>query len=58
MFASASFPSSLSATNFSGNAVAPPPCRVRSRPIVAFATATATSTAEARSTWTEQPSVH
>ncbi|OIW11049.1 hypothetical protein TanjilG_22856 [Lupinus angustifolius] len=55
MFASASFPSSLTAANLSGNAVAPPPCRVRSRPIVAFATATATSTAEARSTWTEQP---
>ncbi|XP_061345636.1 chaperone protein dnaJ 11, chloroplastic-like [Gastrolobium bilobum] len=55
MLSSLSFPASLSAANLTGNAVAPPPCRVRSRPIVAFATATATATADARSTWTEQP---
>ncbi|KAK7307480.1 hypothetical protein VNO77_40587 [Canavalia gladiata] len=53
MLSSVSFPASLSAVNFTGNAGASPPCRVRSRPIVAFATATAT--AEARSSWTEQP---
>ncbi|KAJ1408790.1 DnaJ domain containing protein [Sesbania bispinosa] len=53
MISSVSFTSSISAANLTGNSVAPPPCRVRSRPIVAFATATAT--AEARSTWTEQP---
>lgn len=55
MISSLSFPASLPAANFSGNAVASPSssCRVRSRPIVAFATAT--STAEARSSWTEQP---
>ncbi|XP_004512137.1 chaperone protein dnaJ 11, chloroplastic-like [Cicer arietinum] len=53
MLSSVSFPSSLYAANFAGNAVAPPPCRVRSRPIVSAAGATATT--EARSTWTEQP---
>ncbi|XP_057762536.1 chaperone protein dnaJ 11, chloroplastic-like [Arachis stenosperma] len=52
MISSASFPSSLPAANFIGGSVAPPPSRVRSRPIVSFATATAT--AEARSTWTDQ----
>ncbi|CAL0331917.1 unnamed protein product [Lupinus luteus] len=55
MLSSLYFPSSLSSVNVSGNAVAPPPCRVRSSPVVAFATATATSAAEARSSWTDQP---
>ena len=54
MISSVSFPASFSAANLAGGAVAPPPCRVRSKPIVSFATATATATAEARSTWTEQ----
>jgi hypothetical protein len=53
MISSVSFPASLPAANFTGNTVASQPCRVKSRPIVAFATATATT--EARSTWTEQP---
>ncbi|KHN36030.1 Chaperone protein dnaJ 11, chloroplastic [Glycine soja] len=48
MISSVSFPASLPAVNFSGNAMASPSCRVKSRPIVAFATA------EARSSWTEQ----
>ncbi|MED6108441.1 hypothetical protein PIB30_024012 [Stylosanthes scabra] len=52
MISSASFTASLSAAKFAGGSVAPPPSRVRSRPIVSFATATAT--AEARSTWTDQ----
>ncbi|OIV94845.1 hypothetical protein TanjilG_22042 [Lupinus angustifolius] len=59
MLSSLYFPSSLSSVNVSGNAMAPPPCRVRSSPMVAFATATATATAtsaaDARSTWTDQP---
>ncbi|XP_057449270.1 chaperone protein dnaJ 11, chloroplastic [Lotus japonicus] len=57
MISAISFPSSLSAANLTGNTVATPPRRVRSRPVVSFATATATatSTADARSTWTEQP---
>ncbi|ESW29909.1 hypothetical protein PHAVU_002G108600 [Phaseolus vulgaris] len=57
MISSVAFQPSLPAVNFSGKVLASPPCRVRSRPIVAFATATATatSTEEARSSWTEKP---
>ncbi|KAE9606635.1 hypothetical protein Lal_00026231 [Lupinus albus] len=57
MLSSLYFPSSLSSVNVSVYAVAPPLCRVRSSPVVAFATATATATssAEPRSTWTDQP---
>ncbi|KAK7309361.1 hypothetical protein RJT34_06019 [Clitoria ternatea] len=52
MLSSVSLPASLPAVNFAGNAAPlPSTCRVRSRPVVAFATATA----EARSSWTEQP---
>ncbi|XP_027361093.1 chaperone protein dnaJ 11, chloroplastic [Abrus precatorius] len=53
MLSSVSFPASLPSPNLTGSALASQPRRVRSRPIVAFATATAT--AEARSSWTEQP---
>nr|AKA20389.1 chaperone DnaJ-like protein [Medicago sativa] len=53
MLSSISLPSSLyAAGNFTGTAVTPPPCRVRSKPIVI--TCSATATAEARSAWTEQ----
>lgn len=52
MLSSLSLPSSLYAAGVK-TTVAPPPCRVRSRPILI--TASATATAEPRSTWTEQP---
>ncbi|KAG5007080.1 hypothetical protein JHK82_025006 [Glycine max] len=48
MISFVSFSASLPAIKFSGNAMASSSCRVKSRPIVAFATA------EARSSWTEQ----
>ncbi|KHN30994.1 hypothetical protein glysoja_020292 [Glycine soja] len=38
MISFVSFPTSLPAINFSGNAMASSSCRVKSRPIVAFAT--------------------
>ncbi|KAL5162933.1 Chaperone protein dnaJ 11, chloroplastic [Glycine soja] len=49
MISFVSFPTSLPAINFSGNAMASSSCR----PIVAFATVTAT--VEAHSSWIEQP---
>jgi len=53
MLSSISLPSSLyAAGNFSGTAVTPPPCRVRSKPIIT--TASSTATAEPRSTWTTE----
>ncbi|CAJ1930401.1 unnamed protein product [Sphenostylis stenocarpa] len=55
MISSLAFSPTLPAPSFSGNALASPSCRVRSRPIVAFATATATATEEARSSWMEKP---
>ncbi|KAL2348608.1 hypothetical protein Fmac_002608 [Flemingia macrophylla] len=42
MISAVSFPASLPAANLYGNSVSSPSCRVRSRPVVAFATATAT----------------
>ncbi|KAG5023419.1 hypothetical protein JHK85_019761 [Glycine max] len=53
MISFVSFPTSLPAINFSGNAMASSSCRVKSQPIVAFATVTAT--VEAHSSWIEQP---
>jgi len=54
MISSISLPSSLYAGNFTGNAVTPPPCRVRSKQIITTASSTATAEPSSRSTWTEQ----
>jgi len=55
MLSSISLPSPLyAAGNFSGTAVAPPACRVRSKPIITTASSTATAEPRSRSTWTEQ----